>query len=461
MSFDGADLAEVAEILDVSSAEVVGLLTGSELTVAFLGFAPGFAYLVGLPDRLAALPRRSTPRPHVPAGSVAVAGGCAAIYPGESPGGWFLLGRTELEMFDSERPPYARLHPGDRVRFTSLRTSERPAETVATTPGGGRPLLGASGPRRLEVLDPGLLTSVQDQGRTGLAHLGVPRAGPADPEAMTLANWLVGNPDGAAALEMTARGPSLRVTGHLYAAVVAGQHGAVVCDIDGRSVGCGAVWPLEPGQVVTVGRISGGLRAYLAVGGGFESPMVMGSRSSDLLTHLGPGPLVGGDRLAVGPTTRPRGVLLPAGLPTPSVVVESIRLIRGPHPCGTEEWEQLCSERWTVEDRSNRIGVRLVGRNGPLPPLKPIRSTPMVCGAVQVPPDGNPIALLPDHATTGGYPVIGCVIRSDLSRLGQLAPGDEVTFAGVGLAEADARWRQHRRTVEARVTGWFPTEAAT
>ncbi|HEX4217095.1 MAG TPA: carboxyltransferase domain-containing protein, partial [Acidimicrobiales bacterium] len=215
VTFDGPDLDDVARAIDATAEEVSGLLTGVDLRVAFLGFAPGFPYLVGLPEPLARIERRASPRTQVAAGSVALAAGFAAVYPQRTPGGWQLLGHTDVSMFNPDTPPYALLGAGDTVRFTRARSPAGSATTFRSAaddpgPDGTQPRrspLRASTARYLEVLEPGTLTLMQDAGRRGLAAIGVPAAGPADPDGFRLANRLVGNAEGAAALELTARGP--------------------------------------------------------------------------------------------------------------------------------------------------------------------------------------------------------------------------------------------------------------
>jgi allophanate hydrolase subunit 2 len=173
------------------------------------------------------------------------------------------------------------------------------------------------------------------------------------------------------------------------------------------------------GQIVRVGRIGGGLRAYLGVAGGLRTPLLFGSRSSDTLSGLGVGLLRVGDHLARGAPSRVRGALdLPHAPRGGPVVLRSV-----PGPDGPTA--DLTETTWKVADASDRVGVRLVPARGPgLRPMPPRASMPVVTGAVQVPPDGRPIALLPDHATLGGYPVVACVATVDLPLLGQLAPGD-------------------------------------
>ncbi len=460
--FDGADLVAVAAAVGASVDRVVDLLVTAELRVAFVGFAPGFPYLVGLPDELAALPRRTTPRTRVPGGSVAVAGGFASVYPRSTPGGWHLLGRTSESLFDPHRPPHSRVAPGDRVRFVEAGAG---ADLAPPAADGVRPSLAAPAGPALEVTDAGLLDLVQDAGRPGVARLGVPRAGAADPRALELVNLLLGNGPGAAAVEVTGTGPSVGVVGSGHIAVVGPGAGTVEVRVDGRPVADAAVVPVRDGQVVSVGRVTGGLRAYLGVAGGLETPELLGSRSSDVLSGLGAGPLRAGDRLARGEPARARGRLhLPSGTIAGATTV---RVVAGPHArgddgSGDDRFRRLLATAWRVAADLDRIGVRLEAADGAGPEAGgPVASTPMVTGAVQLPPDGRPIILLPDHATVGGYPVVACVIAADLSVLGQLAPADTVAFVPVdqdAAAEALARYWAAR---DAAVAGWFPTVAGT
>jgi KipI family sensor histidine kinase inhibitor len=482
VTFDGPDLEAVAAFIGCTAGSVIERVVGTELLVAFVGFAPGFPYLVGLPPELAAVPRRPTPRTSVPAGSVAVGGGYAGVYPRTTPGGWMLLGRTDLQLFDPDNPPYALLHAGDRVRFSIYQsaTGDRPTALASAPPSPGQPAphpsaaptwrtrvpLRARSSRYVEVLDPGMLSLIEDGGRRLGADVGIPGSGAADPEAMRSANRLVGNPDDAAAIEITAVGPRLRFAADAYLAVVAPSDVGVEVLVDGRPVGTDTVSPVQRGQVVAVGQVSVGLRAYLAIAGGIETPVVVGSRSSDLLSGLGTGPLVSGDQLDVGVATRPHGLLSSPLDPPPGAAPTVTRVIPGPHRFPSADLDELTTVLWTVGDASNRIGIRLraSGRRhrpgGPDAGAAPvIQSTAMVTGAIQVPPDGDPIILMPDHATVGGYPVIACVISADLAKLGQLRPGDALRFTAVDRRTARREHRIRERILAGRVTGWFPTEA--
>ena len=262
----------------------------------------------------------------------------------------------------------------------------------------------------IEVVDPGLLTTVQDRGRPGLAHLGVPPSGAADSRALALGNVLVGNPPDAAVLEATLVGPRLRFDLPTLVALTGACEPQVLETRELEPVAC-----------------DGGARLYVAVRGGVEVAPVLGSRSTDLLTGLGPPPLRAGDVLAVGPEPmRPA----PRAEATRAPVERVLRVIPGPR----EDWFTpgalglLCEAEWRVTPSSNRVGVRLDGPELVWARSDELRSEGLVTGALQVPSAGRPILLLNDHPTTGGYPVIAVVHSDDLPHAGQLRPGDTVRF---------------------------------
>lgn len=259
------------------------------------------------------------------------------------------------------------------------------------------------------VRRPGLLTTVQDLGRPGLAHLGVPRAGAADVEALRHANRLVGNPAGAAALEVTVLGPQLRFESDATVAV----HGRA------RFVPAGAV--------LDVGPVREGVRGYVAVRGGLDVAPVLGSRSTCTLSGLGPPPLREGDRLAVGREVAGE----PQEVPPPGRAGGPLRLLLGPREDALTDAGRraLLGQEWAVAPASDRTGLRLDG-----PPLEragaaELASEGVVAGALQVPPDGRPVLFLANHPTTGGYPVVAVLCRADLGRAAQAAPGDRIAFA--------------------------------
>jgi len=442
------------------------MLTAAPLTVAVVGFSPGFAYLGGLPPALRRVPRRSRPRPSVPGGSVALAAGHAAVYPSASPGGWHLVGHTDEVLFTPWVPPYARLAPGDRVRFVR--------STAAVGPGAGRPtwadarVESADAPPRgarpvFDVEEAGLRSVLQDGGRKGVAALGVPAAGPADPDSFRLANELVGNPSGACTLEITGRGPTLRCLSPTFVAVVGG---APDLRLQGQPIASGRVVPVAAGQRLVVGPVRGGFRCYVAMAGGFVGHALLGSYSSDQLCGLGPGPVVRGAHLWGAATEPPLGDHLRPGASRRLEGGEpvALRVLPGPHlerfAPGT--FAALASMRFTVEGASNRVGLRLRCDPGtPAVPAPPgnqgeLDSQGMVTGAVQVPPDGQPVILMSDHATLGGYPVVAVVAAVDHGVLGQCAPGTTVVLVPCEFAEAAEALRAHRRALDAAVVGHYP-----
>ena len=441
VAFDGPDLDEVAKLAGATPRQVIDLLVGTELEAAFLGFSPGFAYLRGLPTALAGLSRRGSPRSMVQSGSVGLGGGFAAIYPQQSPGGWLIVGRTNLRLFDPQTPPFALIQAGDRVRFVEAHLQD-PMPLPRRAP------LRSTAERVLEVHQPGILSLVEDKGRRAVASLGVPRAGGADPFSLRLSNRLVGNDDDAAAIEVTGIGPGLRAGAAMHVAVV----GDVDLFVDDLPVPSNTVLPLAPGQLLRAGTVKGTSRAYVAFGGGLDVPPVLGSRSTDTLCGLGCGPLRTGDVIGLGSPTRPRGWL---NQPTASQGPVTLRVLAGPEDFDHQQVAGLTAATWIVGVDSDRVGVRLAG-----PPLRPpsagIASQGMVTGALQVPPDGCPIALMCDHATVGGYPVIATVVSADLGLLGQLRPGDEARFEIVTQSEALAALAAAERALEGRIAGHYP-----
>jgi biotin-dependent carboxylase-like uncharacterized protein len=288
----------------------------------------------------------------------------------------------------------------------------------------------------IRVRTPGLLTTVQDLGRPGLAHLGVPTAGAADRRAFGLANRLVGNQDGAAALEITLAGPELELEAGGWLALTGGR---VAADLDGRPLPMDVAVRFEPGQVLRVGSVSSGLRAYLAVRGGIDVAEVLGSRSTDTLAPVGPPRLEEGARLPVG--DRADGDPFRQVAPTRPVDPEPVlRAVRGPRDdVFTEDaLRTLIGAAWAVTSDSDRTGVRL---DGPVLERRrkvELASEGMVEGSLQVPPDGHPILFLANHPTTGGYPVIAVVIGADLPLAAQARPGTRLRIRFVSVAAARA-----------------------
>jgi allophanate hydrolase subunit 2 len=325
-----------------------------------------------------------------------------------------------------------------------------------------------------EILATGPLSLLQDAGRPGFAHLGVTASGAADRASYADANRLAGNRAGAAVIETTFGGLMLRVRHRAALLAVTGAPVTVTvhrpsCDRLGLPSASGTAHPgvfeqpsgrslvVFPGDTVAVGAPESGLRVYLAVRGGFEAPKTLGSRSTDVLSGLGPPPLAAGDRIGVGSEQAgahslgswPAAEFVRAALVAPTHGEASgsggggagngnpreLQVIRGPRDdlFGDTGWAALLATAWTADAASNRVGVRLAtpgesairrlpGHDAELP------SEGMVPGAVQVPPNGQPVVFLRDHPVTGGYPVIGVLVAASIDAAAQLRPGDPVRF---------------------------------
>ncbi|MGW4520841.1 5-oxoprolinase subunit C family protein [Amycolatopsis sp. NPDC004378] len=277
--------------------------------------------------------------------------------------------------------------------------------------------------RSLEVLDPGRYALVEDLGRPGYAHLGVAPSGALDTSSLRLANRLVGNDPGAAGVEALLGGLSVRLTA---SATVAVTGPSVDVRVDDRPAGSHAPVPVRAGQVLTIGTPAAGLRCYLAVSGGIAVEPVLGSRSRDVLSGIGPAPLAAGDVLPLGEPGIPAGADVVVPAPAPGELVVPVTL--GPRDDWLDDVAAGLSAWWTVTAESNRVGLRLDGTplrravEGELP------SEGVVTGAIQVPPSGLPVVFLADHPTTGGYPVAAVVRAGALSALAQARPGIRVRF---------------------------------
>ena len=273
----------------------------------------------------------------------------------------------------------------------------------------------------LTVVQTGPLTTVQDAGRFGQGALGIGRSGACDRAAYQLANRLVGNDEGAAVLEVTFGGLVLRA-----------EADVVLVTTGARCAGSphNAPLMLAAGEELALGAPVTGARTYVAVRGGIDVPLVLGSRSTDLLAGLGPPVLVDGDRLPVGLNVGQMPGVDVAAVREPESGAVVVRVQPGPRRdwFTDDAWASLLNAHYTVTAQSNRVGLRLDGvpleraRSGELP------SEGMVRGALQIPPSGTPVLFLADHPVTGGYPVVGYVVDDDVDRCGQLRTGQTLRF---------------------------------
>ncbi|MCA1408605.1 5-oxoprolinase/urea amidolyase family protein [Ensifer sp. IC3342] len=436
VTYDGEDLNDVADLLGWSVEELIRRHTAATYTVAFTGFAPGFAYMTS-DDPAFDVPRRKSPRVRIPAGSVALGGKFGGIYPTDSPGGWQLLGRTPLKMWDTGRPRAALLAPGDRVRFrdmtkgASVPVSAMPAATETSTPASSE----VEGILVTRADRPALF---QDLGRPGQAGQGVSESGALDRQSMVEANLCVGNPRGAAVIEIAYGGFAIKADRPVTLAVTGAPAPMTIRAMDGRSIGAPNAKPfaLDAGDELTLEFPPEGTRSYLAIRGGFAVETVLGSAATDTLAKVGPSPIAAGDVLV--PTNEAVTAVDPSrpmpGRQQKSGDTVTLDVVLGPRT----DWftdkglTTLLTQEWQVTAESSRVGVRLAG----VEPLEradatelPSEGTPL--GAIQVPHSGQPVLFLADHPLTGGYPVIGVVAAHHLDLAGQIPIGATIRFNAI------------------------------
>jgi biotin-dependent carboxylase-like uncharacterized protein len=277
----------------------------------------------------------------------------------------------------------------------------------------------------LEILRTGPLALVEDLGRPGLAHVGVTRSGAADRWSHRLANRLVANPDDRATVEVTFGGFSARVHGGNVDVAVTGAD--VDPSVNGIPFGINSIHRIRDGEVLSLGAPRTGLRSYLAVRGGIAVDAVLGSRSYDVMSAIGPRPLQAGDILPVGANAGGYPELDQAPVSAIAENLIELQVVPGPRDDWFTDPDTLIHTDWVASDRSDRVGMRLEGR--PLTHRWPDRQLPSegaTRGAIQVPPNGQPVILGPDHPVTGGYPVIGVVTDADADKVAQIRPGQTV-----------------------------------
>jgi len=414
VQYDGEDLGEVARRTAMAEKEVVSRHAGRSYRVYAMGFTPGLPFMGPL-DPALHLPRRSAPRQKVPANTVAIANAQTTVYPVASPGGWHLLGRALTRVYDPQRDPPLLLEPGDRVRFREAPAHPAPPEEAA-----GRELLPPE-PRRplLRVQGPGLLDLVVDAGRFLAGRYGFARSGPLDARSAGLANRLLGNPRYAALVEMNFQGALFEA---VASGVVAFAGYGMQPVLNGAALPPFTSFSLRRGDRLAFPARPGGARGYLALAGGVDSGTFLGSASVDLKGKIGR-PLGAGDLLGAraARAVRPGFRFTPYGRPRE---VATLRLLAGPQ-ASKEALEALTRGAFTVRS-ADRMGVRLSGGEAP---GGEVLSEGVPIGAVQVPPGGEPILLLNDRGTMGGYHKPALIHPADLPKAAQLRPGAALRFS--------------------------------
>ncbi|QWE21056.1 5-oxoprolinase/urea amidolyase family protein [Polynucleobacter sp. AP-Kolm-20A-A1] len=447
------DLHAIAKACKLSVEETIHLHKTSLYTADILGFMPGFAYFSGLNPKLR-LPRLSSPRPAVPKGSVAIAELQTAIYPRTTPGGWNLIGRSPNQMFDIQNHPPGLFMAGDQMQIEEITLDEfQKLDQKNSREEIIRSLDKSKGLGSIEVLQSGTFTSIQDEPRSGLSHWAVGPGGACDLSSLHLANALVGNLLEMAAIEMTSSGPTLLFHQATCVAWVGGH-----CDgiVNGQRIpGNRPVW-LAKGSTLKFSPLNPGFRALLAIGGGLQLPEILGRSGSHISADIGPKRIEKGQVISLtNPLAPLKSVFLKSlfkedALPryakwhvrspfVPLEVITPIYCLAGPHLAfvSVKERELFWSTIWTVSNQSNRMGLRLQGEFKVKKDLPNIPSQAITFGTVQFPPSHEPIVMLAEHQTTGGYPRLAEIIRADLVKLAQVKPGEKIRFIPIDIQEAD------------------------
>lgn len=440
------DLERVCANARLSEEEAVRIHSSTDYLIYMMGFLPGFPYLGGMDERLET-PRLETPRTKIPAGSVAIGGKQTGLYPSESPGGWNIIGRTPLKVFDLERDPIFLYKAGDKIHFVPISKSDferfdekKWLEEMGLGGGAAKSALkekyecGGG----IEILEAGLMTTIQDGGVVGFQKYGISQSGVMDKASFDLANALCVNGENAACLETTLLGPKIRFTSDCAFAICgAAFEGAA---LDGVHIEMNKRIFAKAGSVLECGRASKGLRSYIAFGGGVLAHKVFGSASTNVKSKIGGyggRPLAAGDALALGygngaATLRSASALGESGAFGMSrasedpLVLECVKSSQSDF-FGADGLEKFSAAVYTVSAQSDRMGIRFDG-----PSLDcgktDIISDAIPFGAVQITSAGFPLVMAADRQTTGGYAKIACIKKASMYKLAQALPGTKVKF---------------------------------
>lgn len=445
--YNGEDLATVAELQGLSISEVVAKHQQSIWQVAFIGFAPGFAYLNSLDQPFSDIPRLRTPRKKIPAGALGLAGQYSGMYPKDSPGGWQLIGHSLEKMWDLERSNPALLLPGMQVCFEDVTAAPNQIQVASQLKTAvelensivdhstQHSVIGMPSQAVFKITAASLQMTFQDQGRFQQSNIGVGHAGAMDLSALRRANRIVGNPDNSACIELLGGGMKGIMQSAAILTVTGAETKIDVKYADGQRTQftSESILDLDQGDEFHIRIPTAGLRNYLAVRGGMTVDAVLGSCAYDSLAKLGPAPLQSGDVICAAQhqtTALSLNEVAIQNLPQLGDLVE-VDVLLGPRTdwFDMDSVELLFMQPWLVSNDSNRIGLRLMGEQ-PLTRLiqQELESEGTCIGALQVPPSGQPVLFMNDHPLTGGYPVIGVVARHHLDLIAQIPAGCQIQF---------------------------------
>ena len=436
IQYDGEDLTQVADLQGLSVADVILKHRQSHWDVAFIGFAPGFAYLSSPDQPFSDIPRLTVPRKKIPSGSLGLAGKYSGIYPKDSPGGWQLIGTTQEKMWDLQRQNPALLLPGMTVHFEDVTRHPVSVHVPAQIHSfDDSPICADQNEAVFKITAPSLQMLIQDEGRLSQTNIGVGTAGAMDRSAMHAANRLVGNPPDAAVIEILNGGLKATMQSSAVIAVSGAESKIQVKYAEGQSADFSShqAIALDIGDRFYIQPPSQGLRNYLSIRGGIAVDPVLNSCSIDSLAVLGPAPLKMGDVIYQGNLTA-SNILLnetpQANLPKQGETVQ-LDIVMGPRT----DWfdlssvDTLCQQEWLVTTDSNRVGLRLKGEVALTRSITHELESEGTCiGALQIPPNGQPVLFMNDHPLTGGYPVIASVAKHHWGLVAQIPAGCSIKF---------------------------------
>jgi len=415
------DLLTLAAAKKMTSEDIVRQHTGREYLVYMMGFLPGFAYM-GPVDESIVASRKDIPRHRVEAGSVGIAGRQTGIYPLDSPGGWQIIGRTPLQVFDPFSDTPFLFAAGDKVRFYPISADAflSQVEVVRHWHKEKQP----SGTCIADVTKPGFSSIFVDEGRAGFRACGVPVSGPSDSDSYYYANAVLDNPRNSTTIEVTMGNFAARF--EQDAVISLGGHGAA--SVEGRVVSFYTPTPIKSGQSLELMYTGGGIKSYIAVQGGFLAEKLMGSSCAIPSVEMGDF-LVKGQKLFAGARkefNQKPGIQLPESIALNSIPI--LRFFAGRHfDRLTPNARQLLeSSDFVIGNRSNKMGIHLDNIILSRTSDHELLSTAVTMGLVQLTHEGRLIILMQDCQTTGGYPGVIQIIKSDLPVLAQLKPGSVI-----------------------------------
>ena len=440
----GYDLDLIASNSLLTKEQVINIHQQQTYDVYMMGFLPGFAYM-GIVDDAIATARNSTPRAVVEEGSVGIAGKQTGIYPLTSPGGWQIIGRTPLCLFDLQKPdPFlfktgdlVRFHPISKDEFHKIKSEQKQVVEIAEKQTNIDAI----------VVKPGIYSTIQDAGRFGYRSFGVPVSGAMDQPAFYTANALAGNKKNAACIECTMGGLQLQFKKNAVIAVAGG--GAAF--VNGQLIKIGQPLSVSKNDMLEIRYNNDGMRTYIAVKGGFDSNNIMNSRSVYAKAGIG-APLKKEQGLLFGNMLSADPKRITESLSLPVYNSEAlIRIIAGPesHWMDPESIQQLSSQLFALSNQCDRMGYQLKADPLSLNEHKELLSTAVTKGTVQLTPSGQLIILMSDCQTTGGYPRVAQVAAVDLPVLAQLKPGDKIRFNNISFEQAEALYLSEQKKIDA------------